>query len=313
MRVVPGLLTVVSLLMSPAVAPAQVVLVASVFDGAVQKYDINGTPLGPLVAPGGASIISGMALSPDNSTLFVSSQGTDQILKFNATTGVPAGAINLPAGSQPAGLKFGPDGNLYASLFGPGVVNKYDPVTGTPAGTVMTGLASPSGLAFRGNTVYAANLGAGNVQQANFDGTGQTAIVAPGSGGLQSPIGQSIGPGDSLYVSDLFGSAIRKYDPTGVAGSNSLGDFNAGPQLANQFPSDIIFFGGFAWVANLGPTQGAPLGTVMRFNETTGAFVDTFATGLFSASTLVIVPEPSSIVLAGGAIAAWRLARRRTP
>jgi len=313
MRVVPGLLALVSLLASPATTPAQVVLVASVFDGSVQKYDINGTPLGPLVAPGGVAVASGMALSPDNSTLFVSSQATDQVLKFDATTGTPSGTITLPAGSQPAGLKFGPDGNLYVSLFGPGVVNKYNPTTGSIIGTVMSGLASPSGLAFRGNTLYAANLGAGNVQQANFDGTGQSTIVAAGSGGLQSPIGQSIGPGGSLYVADLFGSAVRRYDPLGTPGSNSLGDFNAGPQLANQFPSDIVFFGGFAWVANLGPTQGAPLGTVMRFNELTGAFVDTFASGLFSASTLVIVPEPSSLLLAGAALAGWRFARRSKP
>jgi hypothetical protein len=296
-------------------APAQVVLVASFGDSSVRRYDYTtGTELTPLVAPGGGGLSgpSGMALGPDG-LLYVSSQVNDQVLRFNPLTGAAAGSIAQPAGAQPAGLEFGPDGNLYVSHFGTGQVVKYNPASGAPAGTIMTGLSSPGGLAFRGNTLYAGNLGGGNVQQANFDGTGQSVIVTPGSGGMQTPISATVGPDGNLYVADLFGSAIRKYDPLGTPGSNSLGDFNAGPQLAGQFPSDVIFDGGFAWVANLGTVQGQPTGTVMRFNALTGAYIDTFASNIVNASTLVIVPvpEPSALVLLGGVAAAWRVVRRR--
>lgn len=310
MRVVPVLAALCSLLLSPTTGTAQVVLVAGFFDSSIQRYDITGVPQTPLIAPGGVATPAAMTLSPDNSALYVASQSTDQVLRFNPTTGAALGSFSLPAGSQPAGMKFGPDGNLYISLFGAGVVNKYNPLTGALAGSVLTGLGGPSGLAFSGNTVYVADLGGGSVQRANSDGTGQNIIVTPGSGGLQTPKSVTFGPAGALYVSDFFGSAIRKYDPLGVAGSNSLGDFYAGPELANQFPSDVIFQDGLAWVGNFGPTQGAPIGTVKRFNGLTGAFVDTFASGIFSASALTItpVPEPSALILLGTAFgfAAWR-------
>src|SRR3954466_16416183 len=122
MRLAPILAAIASLAFFPAGAPAQAVLVTGYFDSSVQRYDLLGNPQSPLVPPGGGGLsgASSMTLSPDGNTLFASSPGNDQILKYNPANGTPLGSISLPAGSQPSGLKFGPDGNLYVSFFGSG-------------------------------------------------------------------------------------------------------------------------------------------------------------------------------------------------
>ena len=73
-----------------------------------------------------------------NGDLYVASQGTNQVLEYNATTGMSLGAF-VPAGagglSNPNGLAFGPDGNLYvASQGSDSILLRYDGSTGNSLG-----------------------------------------------------------------------------------------------------------------------------------------------------------------------------------
>jgi hypothetical protein len=47
--------------------------------------------------------------------LFVSSVGTDSVLRYNGTTGAFVGTFTGAPAAFPEGVIFGPDGNLYVS------------------------------------------------------------------------------------------------------------------------------------------------------------------------------------------------------
>ena len=91
---------------------------------------------------------------PDGN-LYVTSFGTNQVLRYNGTTGALLGTF-VAAGSGglslPRGLTFGPDGNLYVGSFGSGDVLRYNGATGAfiddfvPSG--RGGLGGPTFLAF---------------------------------------------------------------------------------------------------------------------------------------------------------------------
>jgi hypothetical protein len=152
--------------------------------------------------------------------LYVSSLGTDSVLRYDGTTGeflgefVASGAGGL---AEPEGLTFGPDGNLYvASLAfetsdGPRAVLRFQGPSGSTPGAFID------------------------------------EFIPPGAGGLETPLGVLFGPdgnGDGnldLYVSNSEGSGgspwgknatVKRYDGvTGVfidtfvtAGSGRLDD-----------------------------------------------------------------------------------------
>src|SRR5262245_58058379 len=84
--------------------------------------------------------------------LLVSSRNTDQVLRYNGSTGAFVGAfVGTGSGgvSAPTGLTFGADAELYAVSMDSDSVLRYDGSTGAFAGTFASaGLAAPSGLAF---------------------------------------------------------------------------------------------------------------------------------------------------------------------
>src|SRR5262245_22043975 len=79
---------------------------------------------------------------------------TDSVVRFDGATGAFEG--NFTVGGPlhlPAGLDFGPDGNLYVSSFYWDTVLEYDGVTGSYIGTFVPGgtggLSKPGLLEFR--------------------------------------------------------------------------------------------------------------------------------------------------------------------
>src|SRR5262249_36779578 len=115
--------------------PASRLIATSYFDGAVYEFNAKtGALLGTLAAPNNASSLlsgpAGMAIGPDNN-LYISSQNNDAILQYalgsnTLSTFISASVLDAPSilgptGNSvfaPAGLRFGPDGNLYVSLNG---------------------------------------------------------------------------------------------------------------------------------------------------------------------------------------------------
>jgi outer membrane protein assembly factor BamB len=83
--------------------------------------------------------------------LYVSSLLTDQVKRFNGTTGAFIDNFASGAGLDgPDGLVFGPDGNLYVSSFLTDQVKRYNGATGAFIDNFASGggLDGPSGLVF---------------------------------------------------------------------------------------------------------------------------------------------------------------------
>jgi hypothetical protein len=96
--------------------------------------------------------------------LLVSSRNTNQVLRFNGTTGVPpSNPVFVTAGSGglsgPGGLAFGPGTQLHVAAAAGDPVLQYDGVTGASIGSFATsGVSGPAGMAFgRDGHLYVAS------------------------------------------------------------------------------------------------------------------------------------------------------------
>ena len=167
--------------------------------------------------------------------VLVAGGGTNNVLSFDAKTGIFAGTF-VPPGSggltAPQDLTVGPDGKLYVSSFSNGSVKRYDGKTGKFL----------------------------------------DAFVPSGSGGLAHPDQVAFGPDGNLYVSDRFSATIKRYK--GGTGA-FLGDFVSDSRLGGfvEFtfgPDGNIYAGMFNCCGDQ---------RILRFNGTTGAFMDVFVTG----------------------------------
>jgi sugar lactone lactonase YvrE len=215
-------------------------------------------------------------LSPARATdLLVSSSNTNQVLRYNGTTGVFINAF-VPAGSggltTPAGLAFSPDAHFHVAAGAADAILRYDGMTGASIGTFATsGVDNPAGTAFgRDGHLYVASRGDHRVVR--YDGATGAVLgdfVAAGSGGLTNPTGLAFGPDGHLYVASFGTHQVLRYDGTDgtLIGTIAGGGLNGPEGLA--FGAD-----GHLYVASFGTNS------VLRYNVTTGAIINTFvATG----------------------------------
>ncbi|MBV9850308.1 MAG: PEP-CTERM sorting domain-containing protein [Armatimonadetes bacterium] len=338
----------------------------------ILRYNLDGS-FAPSAGQSGASFVLSdtqsmnsnlddpefLTLGPDGN-LYVSdengigNQPGTALLRYNGLTGAPApsgqpgpsgtgpeGAyFNYNQVGFPAGLTFGPDGDLYVvnDVFGDSVVDRYG-LDGTFLGAFTqnltpghgVNLSNPLGLTFgpNGNLyVTSDSFGGGSGFIAEFDGTTGAFIknfVAPGSGGLVSPTALTFGPDNDLYVVDAGGAGVGgvlRYD--GQTGA-FLNTFVAGTETGAAHPADAAF----------GPDGDLYLAAFSNYGisryDSRGRFVDYFVPndttgtgrasgGLINPTALTFgpraaVPEPSSwaLLLVGGMALGLRLraAKRR--
>jgi hypothetical protein len=311
------------------IAAHQTLFVTSYYDSALYQFDATtGNLLATLIAPNGAGPLvlpAGMTTGPDGN-LYVSSQFSDSILKYDRATQTVSTFIdsttlnaiaNLPANGgnsnfRPAGLRFGPDGNLYVSLNGGissasgavirfGVANAGGVLSYNGTNTaVLTGVPQPSGLSFgpagtlNETDLYVTNASGGVIRVAGATGATPTpsSFITPGSGGLEFPSAITFGPGGKAYVVDLgaFTGAgkILRYNPDGSFDTTFVGPgTGANPgDLAGQFPSDGLFDAAGNYLTAIlgfnGPTTGHPhdfSGSVYRYTA-----AGSFSTALVSSA-----------------------------
>ena len=296
------------------VVPTTALLVAtSFFDSAVYEFDFATGVQVTLVAPYSSSLLSGpsgLTVGPDGN-LYISSQDltgqhNDAILQYNLSTGalstfIPSSVLEpiaTAAGDDtfaPAGLRFGPDSNIYVSLnggqgsTGGGEVIKFGIVSGAEGlgydGTfsaVATGLVQPTGLTFgtaasdTGN-LYVSNTGLQDVVKITGATTAtptSSTFVAPGSGGLNFPSGLTWGPDGKFYLVDLgatsFQGNVLQYNDDGSFSQVFTPTDPSDPgNLLFQFPSDALFDAqGQLLTANLGPAYPPNLaGSINEYNS----------------------------------------------
>jgi len=129
----------------------------------VFRFDPDGR--GELWYGGDATFANGLALSPDGRHLYVAETFANRVFRVPVRDDGSAGdrqEVVATPGAWPDGLAFDVDGNLYVGCYEPSQVLRVD-----PQGRVEVLfrelsahlLAHPTNLAFRGTTLFTANLG----------------------------------------------------------------------------------------------------------------------------------------------------------
>jgi len=165
---------------------------------------------------------------------------------------------------------------LLATVGGNNSVISFDAATGNFAGVFVPanrgGLDIPQTLTLGpdGN-VYVASWNNGSIKRYKF-GNFIDSFVPSGSGGLANPDQVVFGPDGNLYVSDRFSATIKRYDgATGAFLSNFVSDSRLEGFIGFTFgPDGNIYAGMFNCCGDQ---------RVLRFNGTTGAFMDVFTSG----------------------------------
>jgi WD40 repeat protein len=250
---------------------------------------------------------------------YVSNSDNDRVLKYNGATGAFLNTFASPV-DDAAGLKFGPNGNLYVVNSNvPGSVTVLNGTTGAPIMTLTGGgLSDPEGIVFGpdGN-IYVAN----GTSIVRFNGTTGAFIdtfVTTGSGGLTGGRDIAFGPDGNLYATSAGATGgVLKY--SGTTGA-FLGAF-VGPGSDLLLPRGLVFGpDSNLYVANFG------VGDVLRYNGSTGAFIDTFvptgsgpAGGALGGPTFLVfndtstsTPEPFTLGFLGLGLAGLVVCKRKT-
>ncbi len=311
----------------------------------------SGTVTNPTVFASGAQGLefpNSMVFSPDGTKLYIANLGGDGVTQLNLD-GSSAGP-NITGGSSMSfsGLAFTTDGRLVAGGFDGGSVAESDPTVSSfsdliPPDPSLQGLA---GVLVRGNDLYVTGMFASTFEKYNVT-TGQVDSTFTPSGGLAFPQGIIASPdGNNLLVGILGYSngagSIAEYSFDG----KFLGTFAtpvtdpsqgfveattmivATPPVPPALPGDVNLDGvvngldisliASNWLAHGtdepgdanhdGVVNGLDISLVasnwLKSNLSTGAALD-------SAVPATAVPEPSSFMLAGTALAMLGLAARR--
>ena len=220
----------VTLMMNYKPPTVQPLVAASFFDNAIYEFNpTTGVLLDTLVPPNSSQTVlagpAGVTVGPDGN-LYISSQFNDSIVEYNVNTQAlttfigptvldPIAGANGDGTFAPAGLLFGPDGNLYVSLnagqtaTSGGAVVRFDMTTTggtlTYAGTnstIASGLVQPTEMTFGAlandwDSLYVSNSAADTVVKithAVAASPTSSTFIAPGTGGLRRAHHRTIPP-----------------------------------------------------------------------------------------------------------------------
>lgn len=212
--------------------------------------------------------------------LVVNQLGSSGARRYRESDGAFLGTAGT-GGESISGWALGPDGNLYlaaADLGGGGLqgeILRSNPATGGSLGALVplgqNGLSGGGGLAFTNGSVFTrgqtTSPAADGLLRFNATtGAFQGVAVAPGSGGLGGFKTHLTMPGGDLLLADT--NRFNRYDKTTL---NLVGTFVAPGSGGVSNITDATFGpDGNLYVSSFNTDS------ILRFNGTTGAFIDTF-------------------------------------
>jgi outer membrane protein assembly factor BamB len=215
---------------------------------ALLRYSIIGGNLGKFAdagnspsfgQPGGVIYHGGL--------LYVADTGAGNIKRYDPTKPKASAFkdVFVTGGlSQPEGMAFGPDGNLYVCSRNAGQIVRFNGSTGALIGALINGgsnLSSPEDLAFDSSgRLYVADTGLalmGKVVRFSIS-SGQFTDVFIDDSGLSTARSLAFGPGGKLFVGDSGNATIRRYTTTGAFDTEFVSAANSGGLSA---PFDLIF------------------------------------------------------------------------
>ena len=278
----------------------------------IHKFDpVTGNHLGVFVASGAAGLNgpAGMEFGPDGN-LYVASNFSDEILRFDGTTGAPIGTgVFVTANSggldEPDDITFGPDGDLYVTSFNTNQVLRYDGMTGEFKEIFVEAdpgkLNAPSELVFGPDgKLYVTGVSTNQVVRYHSDGSFDRVFTSGVT--MNQPRGAVFGPDGDLYVADV--TAIRRFDgTTGIYSGDTLAST---PDI--DWPTQFTFLPSHQVLVN--PINDAPVvsapGSALNATEQTnlsiegaGFSVDDVDAGMGTATATLIVGEGILTVVVG--------------
>lgn len=212
--------------------------------------------------------------TPDAGELLVADYAADAIFRFDAVTGAPLGVFAQGTAARvdrPAGLRAGPDGQLYSAGFGRGEVVRYDLASGQMMDVFFwdtTLLEEPVELAFAGDEVLVLGNDTANIVAIDPTGHATRSFGAP----LMRDAHDFVVDGARVLVgtdqSATLGHAIQIWD---LARGTLQGSFGTPAELTTA--TSLALAGDRLLVADWERDR------VVAFDAASGAFAGVFADG----------------------------------
>jgi hypothetical protein len=227
---------------------------------------------------GGLSRARSSVFGPDGD-IYVASADTNAILRYDPSGEFLNTFVSSASGglNSPWDLAFAPDGSLYVSSTGNNEVLHFGP-SGNFLSVVASGFSEIAGITFGpdGN-LYIADQGANDVLQYNAGTSTLSTFVGAGSGGLSQPRKVVFDSPGNLYVASQGTKQVLRYD--GATGAFK-DVFAAMPSSIAGTAASWLEFGTDGYLYVTGRASSTSLNeSILRFNVTTGTFVDSFALG----------------------------------
>ena len=211
-------------------------------------------------------------LGPQDHDIYVSSLETDQVLRYSGKTGKFLGVFidsTLDVLHNPAGLLFGPDGNIYVANADPASSNvvRFDPQGNfIDVYAQLPTMGGTTGLVFGpdGKLYISTRFSNGVVRT---DGQTIEQFVAEGAGGLNRTGGIIFGPDGNFYVGSQSTNNVLKFN--GITG-DYMGEFVTANSGGLSRPAGMLFGPyGDLYVAS------ADSNGIIHYNGRTGAYINT--------------------------------------
>ncbi len=226
-------------------------------------------------------------------TLFVSSNGSDEVLRYDPQTGVFQDFF-ISAGSggldQPHGI-LERCNDLLVCSFGTDSVLRFDRTTGAFLDVFIdssSGLNNPVYIVTGpDDLLYIASQASDEILRYTSAGVFVDAFVNAGSGGLSGPSGFAFGSDGRLYVAGRFSANVLAYNSTTGAFDAVIADATDGLGVGNTFGLNFGDNGDLYFASN---------GSVFRYDLGSSSIVATIGV-----STIGLEPAPTSGVFAATA------------